>query len=81
MATDALGVNTMRGMGLVPVNPPKATSMVGQGPDSDDEFRVTHFSKGDGGVDLLLQSNRQPKAQIKSSGDRGSNDHRANQQR
>jgi hypothetical protein len=37
----------MRGMGLVPVNPPKATSMVGCSPDSDDEYVVTRLT-GDG---------------------------------
>ena len=36
----------MRGMAIRPVNPLKATSMVGHGPDHDeDEFVVTHFSK------------------------------------
>ena len=69
----------MRGMGLVPVNPPKATSMGGQEHDSDDEFRVTHYTRGDHGVDLLMQGNRKLEAQIKPSDDYGPNDHRGNQ--
>jgi hypothetical protein len=39
------GVNnssTMRGMGFGSVNPPKATSMVGPGPELDSEFVVIH---------------------------------------
>ena len=36
--------NTTRAMGLVPVNALKVTSVVGQGPDTDDEFVVTHLS-------------------------------------
>ena len=35
--------NTTRGMGLVPVNPLTATSVVGHSPDIDDEFVVTHL--------------------------------------
>ena len=35
--------NTTRAMGLVPVNALKVTSVVGQGPDTDDEFVVTHL--------------------------------------
>ena len=31
-------------MGLVPVNALKVTSVVGQGPDYDDEFRVNRIS-------------------------------------
>ena len=38
---------TMRGMAMRPVNPPKVTSMVGQGPDLDGEFVVTHLIGGD----------------------------------
>ena len=45
--------NTMRVMGFGSVNPPKATSMVGLDLDHDDEFRVTHLTRGDGGEDLL----------------------------
>ena len=40
--------NTTRGMGLVPVNPPQVTSVVGLGAETDDEFVVTHFSRIDG---------------------------------
>ena len=43
----------MRGMSLGAVNPLQATSVVGLGPDLDDEFRVTRIARGDGGVDLL----------------------------
>jgi hypothetical protein len=35
----------MRGMAIRPVNPQKATSMVGYGPDQDDEFVVTHLAR------------------------------------
>ena len=35
----------MRGMALRPVNPQKATSMVGHGPDLDDEFVVTRLAR------------------------------------
>ena len=52
----------MRGMGLVPVNPHKVTSMVGQGPDIDDEFLVTHLSNRLG----------------KTSGGQMNSDHRGN---
>jgi hypothetical protein len=52
-ASDTRYVNTVRGMSLGAVNPLKATSMVGLAPDSDDEFRVTRTTRGDGGVDLL----------------------------
>ena len=35
--------NTTRGMGLVPVNPRKVTSLVGLGREPDDEFVVTRL--------------------------------------
>ena len=44
LATDIPDVNTMRGMGLVPVNPPKATSVVGLSPYREDEFLVTRLA-------------------------------------
>ena len=37
--------NTMRGMGLVPVNPQKVTSMVGHGPAKEDEFGITQVTR------------------------------------
>ena len=36
--------STTRGMGLVPVNPRKVTSVVGHDLELDDEFVVTHLS-------------------------------------
>ena len=63
----------MRGMGLVPVNPQKVTSMVGHSPDIDDELRVTHLSnrnaktlgdqpvnchRGNRGIETAAASNR-----------------------
>ena len=44
MADGVPDPNTTRAMGLVPVNALKVTSVVGQGPDTDDEFVVTHLS-------------------------------------
>ena len=43
MADGAPDPNTTRAMGLVPVNALKVASVVGQGPDHDDEFKVTHL--------------------------------------
>ena len=43
MADGVPDPNTTRGMGLVPVNALKVTSVVGQRPDYDDEFKVTHL--------------------------------------
>ena len=44
LADGAAGPNTTRAMGLVPVNAPQATSVVGHSPDYDSEFVVTHIS-------------------------------------
>ena len=60
MADGVQNSNTTRAMGLVPVNALKVTSVVGQGPDFDDEFRVTRHSKRLG----------------KTSGGQQANDHR-----
>ena len=60
LADGTHSLSTMREMAMRPVNPPKATSMVGQGPDYDDEFRVTRISRGDAGVDLLRYDNCLP---------------------
>jgi hypothetical protein len=58
LAVDAAVIDTMRGMGPAPVNPPKVTSMVGHGPDHDDEFIVTHITSSHKGVDLPRTSDR-----------------------
>ena len=58
--------NITRAMGLVPVNAPQATSVVGHSPSIDDEFRVTH-----------LISTR-PNRLDKSSDGRLVNDHQGN---
>ena len=54
--------STTRGMGLVPVNPPKVTSVVGHSPDYDNEFVITRLTIRDG----------------KTSDDQRSDDHRGN---
>ena len=55
----------MRGMGLVPVNPLKVTSVVGHSPDCDDEFVITRLTIRDG----------------ETSEDREGSDHRGNRRR
>ena len=45
MADGVTDPNTTRGMAMRPVNPPKATSVVGHDPDATDEFILTHFSR------------------------------------
>ena len=40
--------NTMRGMGIPPVNQHQVSSMVGKHPTNDDEFVVTHITKRQG---------------------------------
>ena len=54
--------NTMRGMATRPVNPQKATSVVGCSPDYDDESVITRLTIRDG----------------KTSEDRKGSDHRGN---
>ena len=71
----------MRGMGLVPVNPQKVTSMVGHSPDIDNEFLVTHLSyrlgKTSGGqMNSDHRGNRRPEDD--TAGDRRLNDRTGN---
>ena len=47
LATGIPDANTMRGMSLGAVNPQKVTSIVGHGPDLDDELAITHLTRDD----------------------------------
>jgi hypothetical protein len=44
LADGAPDPNTTRAMGLVPVNAPQATSVVGHRPAADDEFTITRLN-------------------------------------
>ena len=57
--------NITRAMGIGPVNAPQATSVMGQGPNIDDEVVIRR-----------LEVNRQVDRKVKTSDDHQVNDHR-----